>query len=315
VVELERAVIVELVEGRLARSSAAGLDAHALDGVLARLDVEAPEQASELRSMAQATGLAPEHLLLLDGGVLELLTGADVERSLGLYVDGPAGSVLAGAWALPNAEAAHVELRPRAGGGHSFGLPGSFGLAGIAAAGHAVIANVLRPRTPGVGIPGSVLLRRLLDAPRLDQARAAIEATALLDGRNWMMADGRVFYGIEQLGAERILTRVGPKTGHVHANHCFDPSLRQREATPRSAASFRRLELASTIYVQRRPTTAAEVLEFFDEVEQAAFAEPAARAQTLLAVELEAGVAHWRRRAGERVHTTRFHTPLTLDHD
>jgi hypothetical protein len=307
----ERAAIVELVDGRLARSHPDQL----VDDVLARIDAEAPEQASELRALADATGLAPAHLLLLDGGVLQGLLNEDVERSLGLYVDGPSGSVLAGAWSLPIAEAQHVELRPRPRGGYSFGLPGSFGLAGIAAGGHAVLANLLRPRAPGPGIPGSVLLRRLLDAPRLEHARALIEATALLDGRNWMLADGRVFFGIEQLGAERILTRVGPKTGHVHANHCFDPSLRQREATPRSAASFRRLELASTIYVQRRPTTAAEVLEFFDEVEQAAFAEPAARAQTLLAIELEGGVAHWRRCAGERIHTTRFHTPLMPSHD
>ncbi|HVH97770.1 MAG TPA: carcinine hydrolase/isopenicillin-N N-acyltransferase family protein [Enhygromyxa sp.] len=307
----ERAAIVELVDGRLA--SAPGFDERSLDELLARVDAEAPQQARELRSIAQATGLAPARLLLLDGGLLAALTGAEVERSLGLYVDGPGGSVLAGAWSLPPEEAAHVELRPRAGGGLVFGLPGSFGLAGIAAAGHAVLANVLRPRALGPGIPGSMLLQRLLDAPRLEQARAAIEATALVDGRNWMLADGRVFFGIEQLGAERILTRVGPKTGHVHANHCFDPSLRQREATPRSPASFRRLELASTIYVQRRPISAAEVLAFFDEVEQAAFAEPAGRAQTLLAIELEGGVAHWRRCASERVQTTRFHTPLAHD--
>lgn len=297
------------------RLRAAGLDTRSFDGMFARIEAEAPEQADELRALARATGFAPEHMLLLDGGVLEALIGAELERSLGLYVDGPGGSVLAGAWALPRDEAMHVELRPRARGGLVFGLPGSFGLAGIAAGGHAVLANLLRPRALGLGIPGSVLLRRLLDAPRLERARAAIEATALIDGRNWMLADGRVFYGIEQLGAERILTRVGPKTGHVHANHCFDPSLRQREAIPRSPASFRRLELASTIYVQRRPTSAEEVLEFLDEVEQAAFAEPALRAQTLLAIELESGVAHWRRCASERIRTTRFHTPLMPAHD
>jgi hypothetical protein len=305
-------VIAELVAGRLARLRAAGLAEHALDGIVARIDADAPQQAAELHERARATGQLPEQLLCLDGGMLDAWIGAELERSLGLYVDGPGGAVLAGAWALPTAEAVQIELRPRARGGHSFGLPGSFALAGIAAAGYAVLANVLRPRSLGPGLPGSVVLERLLDAPRLDAARAIIEGTALIDGRNWMLADGRVFYGIEQLGAERILTRVGPKTGHVHSNHCFDPSLRQREARPRSAASFRRLELATTIYVQRRPATAIEVLNFFDEVEEAAFAEPAGRAQTLLAIELETGVAHWRRQAGEPLQTTRFHTPLTL---
>lgn len=303
--------MIDLVEDRLARLRAAGADARSLDPVLAQLDEQAPQQASELRALAEQADLSPAHLLLLDGGVLEALTGTAIERSLALYVDGPSGAVLAGAWALPSHECMHVELRPRAGGGLSFGLPGGSALAGIAAGGHAVLSNLLRPRALGPGIPGSLLLQRLLDAPRLEHARAAIETTALVDGRNWMLADGRVFCGIEQLGAERIVTRVGPKTGHVHTNHCFDPSLRQREAIPRSPASFRRLELASTIYVQRRPSTAAEVLAFFDEVEHAAFAEPAERAQTLLAIELLGGVAHWRRCASERIQTTRFHTPLT----
>lgn len=301
--------IVEIVERRLARLQPAEIDQ--LAAMLARIDADAPELAAELRAWAAALDLDPARLLALDGGLLDTMSGADLERSLGLYVDGPSGSVLAGAWVLSDLEAAQIDLRSLPSGGSIFGLPG-FGLAGIAAAGFAVLANLLRPRELGPGTPGSILLRHLLDAPRLDHARALIETTPLVDGRNWMLADGRLFYGFEQLGAERILTRVGPKTGHVHANHCFDPSLRQREATPRSAASFRRLELASTLYVQRRPATAQEVLEFFDAVEEAAFAEPAERAQTLLAIELEAGLAHWRRRAGERIQTTRFHSPLTL---
>jgi hypothetical protein len=164
-----------------------------------------------------------------------------------------------------------------------------------------VMANLLCPAVAGPGVAGSVLLRRLLAANDLEQARAAIETTNLADGRNWMLADGRNFLGIEQLGDARLLTRVGHKTGHVHANHCFDPSLRQREAVPRSAPSFRRLELASTIYVQTRPATAEAVLAFFDEVEVAAFPDADARASTLLAVEITTGRALWRRSAGAAI--------------
>jgi hypothetical protein len=265
-----------------------------------RLHEHAPDAAADLR--AQAGGHSLHELLLLDGGLVELLTGAGVERSLGLYVDGPSGPILAGAWALAPSEAAHVGLRRitvDANGKQAwvFGLPGSFGLAGIADAGHVVMANLLCPATSGPGLPGSALLRRLLAASDLDQARAAIETTDLADGRNWMLADGHNFLGFEQLGDARVLTRVGHKTGHVHANHCFDPSLRQREALPRSAPSFRRLELASTIYVQTRPDTAEAVLAFFDEVEAAAFADPEARASTLLAVEIVTGRVLWRRDA------------------
>jgi hypothetical protein len=298
--DLEHAAISTLVEHRLDQPTELS---PALATVFARLDAATRAELGEL-------SLAPAQLLALDGGLLDALTCAEIERSIGLYVDGRRGPVLAGAWALPEHEARAVDLREQPSGAWVFGLPGSFGLAGVAAAGHAVLAQALRPATLGPGIPGSLLLRRLLATATLDDARALIDQTDLADGRNWMLADGRLFFGIEQLGAARILTRVGPKTGHVHANHCFDPALRQREATPRSPASFRRLELASTLYVQRRPSTAEGVLEFFDAVEAAAFADPRARAETLLAIELTAGVAHWRRRAGEGVRTTRLFTPL-----
>jgi hypothetical protein len=290
-----------LLAGRAELLRRRGVELDALRPHAERLHDQAPDAAADLLARA---GRHPLHeLLLLDGGLVELLTGAGVERSLGLYVDGPAGPILAGAWALAPGEAAHVGLRRMQVDAHgkqawSFGLPGSFGLAGFSDSGHAVMANHLCPAAPGAGIPGSALLRRLLAAGDLDQARAAIETTDLADGRNWMLADGRNFLGFEQLGNARVLTRVGHKTGHVHANHCFDPSLRQREAVPRSAPSFRRLELATTVYVQTRPDTAEAVLAFFDEVETAAFADADARASTLLAIEIATGRALWRRDAG-----------------
>ena len=259
-----------------------------------RLRERDPDAASGLLAWGGRHEL--HEMLLLDGGLVELLTGVGVERSLGLHVDGPAGPILAGAWAFPASEAVHVGLR-RAGRAWVFGLPGSFGVAGISDAGHALVGNLLRPRAAGPGIVGSALLRRVLAAKDLEQARAALETVDIADGRNWMLGDGANFFGFEQLGDARMLTRVGHKAGHVHANHCFDPSLRQREAIPRSAPSFRRLELASTIYVQTRPATAEAVLAFFDEVEVAAFADPAARASTLLAVELMSGRVLWRRDA------------------
>lgn len=290
-----------LLAGRAELLRRHGVTLDALRPHAERLRERYPDAAADL--LAQA-GTHPLHeLLLLDGGLVELLTGAGIERSLGLYVDGPAGPILGGAWALAPDEAAHVALRRVAVDPHGkqawvFGLPGNLGLAGFSDSGHAVMANLLCPATAGPGILGSALLRRVLAATDLEQARAAIETTDLADGRNWMLADGRNFLGFEQLGDARVLTRVGHKTGHVHANHCFDPSLRQREALPRSAPSFRRLELASTIYVQTRPATAEAVLAFFDEVEVAAFPDADARASTLLAIEIATGHALWRRDAG-----------------
>jgi hypothetical protein len=289
-----------LLAGRLERLRGRGVAAEALHPHAERLRQQAPDAAADL--LAQAGKHALHELLVLDGGLVELLTGAGIERSLGLYVDGPSGPILGGAWALAPSETMHVGLRRMtvdADGKQAwvFGLPGSFGLAGISDAGHAVMANLLCPAVAGPGIAGSALLRRLLAAADLEQARTVIETTDLADGRNWMLADGRNFFGFEQLGDARVLTRVGHKTGHVHANHCFDPSLRQREALPRSAPSFRRLELASTIYVQTRPATAEAVLAFFDEVEAAAFSDAGARASTLLAIEIATGRVLWRRNA------------------
>jgi hypothetical protein len=146
---------------------------------------------------------------------------------------------------------------------------------------------------------GSASLRRALEQPDLAAARRSIEHTPLLDGRAWLLADGRGLFGIEQLDAQCVLTRVSPKTGHVHANHCFDPALRQREGLPRSADSFRRMELASTLYVQQRPSTAERVLEFLAEVEQASFpSAPERRATLHFAHELASGRTFVRRGSG-----------------
>lgn len=292
--------ITTLVEGRARLLRRHGVALDDLRPHAERLREREPDAAALLHGEGEHE---LHELLALDGGLVELLTGVGVERSLGLYIDGPSGPVLGGAWGLAPAEVDHVGLRrvavdERGKQAWVFGLPGSFGFAGISDAGHAVVANLLRPATAGPGIAGSALLRRVLAASDLAQARAAIETVDLADGRNWMLADGQNFLGFEQLGGARFLTRVGHKTGHVHANHCFDPSLRQREAVPRSAPSFRRLELASTIYVQTRPATAEAMLAFFDEVEAAAFAEPEQRATTLLAIELLTGRALVRRGAG-----------------
>lgn len=317
--ELDPSILAALIDGRAKLLAAHDLGLDALRPFAARLEGEA--EHAQLQAWSAACGREVHELLALDGGLIELLTGAQIERSLGLYVDGPRGPVLGGVWSLPASEAAHVEPRPVALGPdpsrHAwiFGLPGSFGLAGISASGHAVFASVLRPSQAGPGLPGSVLLQRLLAAPRLDQARAQILAVDLSDGRNWMLADGLEFLGFEQLGAERILTRVGRKTGHVHANHCFDPSLRQREARPRSPLSFRRLELASTLYVQRRPASAEAMLAYFTEVEAAAFTDPAQRAEIAWAVELESGLALWRPSSAGAVTQLEFSTPLSMRND
>ncbi|MFV8753473.1 carcinine hydrolase/isopenicillin-N N-acyltransferase family protein [Nannocystaceae bacterium ST9] len=267
-----------------------------------RLDALAPTLAAEQRGVAKACMLEPAALLVLDGGFVDVLLGEGVvERSLSFYVDGPRGPVLSGAWALSELEAEHVALRRVGDAGlRVLGLPGGLGMSGVASVGFAIQANLLRPASLGVGIPGSAALRLALDRADLLAARATLEHTPLTDGRSWTLADGRGLFGLEQLHEQCVLTRVSPKTGHVHTNHCFDPALRQREGLPRSAASFRRMELASTLYVQQRPNTAEQVLDFLAAVEAAAFPS-GARANLHWALELIGGRVLLRRRASDPI--------------
>lgn len=273
-------------------------------------------RARESAALAELIEQAERSLdhLCLDGGLLDTLTGLQLERALGLYFDGPDGPVLGGAWALEPELAAAVSLHPLQLGGErpalAFGVPGGLPLAGISASGFAIVTQSLRPAGFEPGLPGAALLRELLAAPRLDVARELLASAHLADGRNWMLGDGASYYGYEQLQAKAVLTRVGRKVSSVHANHCFDPGLRQLEGRPRSPLSFRRLELASTLYVQRQPGSAAAMLEFFAEVEREAFEDPKQRANCALAVELSSGRALWSCRLGEHVEHATFATPL-----
>lgn len=286
-----------------------------------RLDVLDPcveaLRAHEVAALAALTELDAEALrdrLCLDGGLLATLTGLQLERSLGLYLDGPAGPVIGGSWAIEPDLAEHVALRPLELGAKrpalAFGLPGGLPFAGISAAGFAIVSQALRPARFEPGLPGSVVLRELLACASLERVRERLDTAVLADGRNWMLADGVSFFGYEHLQARAVLTRLGRKVSHVHANHCFDPALRQLEGRPRSPLSFRRLELASTLYIQRQPSSAEAMLEFFAEVETEAFAEASERAGCALAIELGTGRAMWRTRLDGPLTLTNFDSPL-----
>jgi isopenicillin-N N-acyltransferase-like protein len=69
-----------------------------------------------------------------------------------------------------------------------------------------------------------------------------------------MIADGQEFFGVECSGQLKVLTQVGAKAAHLHTNHCFDPVLRSRERVPRTSSTFDRLNMATTLYVQQRPS-------------------------------------------------------------
>lgn len=297
-------VLAELGRRRAALAGRRELE-HGLDPWLANVRRELPALADAVEAEAAGWDRPPAELLALDGGFFDALVGGEHERGIGLYVNGPAGPVLGGSWTLPRAMAEGLSLA-RTTGGWVLAAPGACALATVSDSGVVALGLALRPAVVRIdGLPGATVLRALADVPDLDGARALVETVTLADGRAWMLADRQRFLGFEHLGGERILTRVGPKTGHVHVNHCFDPSLRQREHDPRSPASYRRLELASTLYVQRRPTTLEGVCTFFDAVEVAAFAEPE-RAQTQFVVEIETRRACLRRHLDAHPQTRRL---------
>ena len=71
-----------LVAGRRELLRARGVAVEALLPYAERLLRDAPDAAADL--LAQAGDHSLHELLLLDGGLVELLTGAGIERSLGL---------------------------------------------------------------------------------------------------------------------------------------------------------------------------------------------------------------------------------------
>jgi isopenicillin-N N-acyltransferase-like protein len=77
-----------------------------------------------------------------------------------------------------------------------------------------------------------------------------------------MMADGRAFFGVETSGKQKVVTQVSARAAHLHTNHCFDPVLRKVEKVPRVSTTYRRFDLATTLYVQQRPHDPQGVWQF-----------------------------------------------------
>ena len=140
-----------------------------------------------------------------------------------------------------------------------FTLTGCLGMAGIGQDGVAVTINNLSSTDGGLGVLWPAVVRRMLEAPSAQEARARLLSMPLSSGHHYMVADGRDFFGYETSGELKVLTQTGPRAGHLHTNHCFDPVLRQREDVPRATTSWARINLATTLYAQQRPSTSEEL--------------------------------------------------------
>ena len=152
-----------------------------------------------------------------------------------------------------------LRIRPRSGGEEvlCFTLTGCLGLLGVAGSGLAIATNSLFTTDGQIGLVWPAVVRTLLAEGSAAAARARLARLPLGGGRNVMLADGRDFFGIECSARLQVLMQSGAGAAHLHTNHCFDPVLRRRERVPASSTSFRRMELATTLYVQQRPRDAA----------------------------------------------------------
>lgn len=165
---------------------------------------------------------------------------------------------------------------------------GALGMGGLNAAGLAVLSCSLSCTDDAPGLGRSAVVRRLLQHPSVESAYAELLELPRATAGFYMLADGHDYNGVEATAGLAVRTQKGPKAAHLHTNHCFDPVLRKREAVPVGSTSFARLNLASTLYAQQRPTTADAMTSLLDATLQDVPAGPDARTATVV-IEPEPG--------------------------
>lgn len=281
-----RAAIRELAELRaeLALKKGAFADRAQLDAIaglhLPVLEDFSPDLHAELKGIARAAGITPEAAVILnhytdlrdvppsvlDQTIPSAHVPPDSQDDPGgctsVYVPAEAGPVLGQTWDMHGTAEPYVRLlriRPRHGDTEllCFTLTGCLGMTGLSESGVGVTINNLSSTDGQVGVVWPALVRALLAAGTAAAARDLLLRTRLSSGHHYMLADGRDFFGVETSGKLKVVTQHGARAAHLHTNHCFDPVLRRHEAVPKTSTSFRRMELATTLYVQQRPKDAA----------------------------------------------------------
>lgn len=278
--ELWRAAIRELAEVRAELTKLKGnfrdlAEVYAVAALhLPLLARFSQELHSELLGIARGAGVTPEQIVVLNhytdlrdvpASVLAEPPIDDPGGCTSIYVPGEGrGAVLGQTWDMHGTAEPYVRMiriRPRGGDDEVllFTLTGCLGMTGLTADGVGVTINNLSSTDGQVGVVWPALVRSMLAAGSATAARDRLMATRLSSGHHYMMGDGHTFFGVETSGKLKIVTQVGARAAHLHTNHCFDPVLRRHERVPAVSTTFRRLELASTLYVQQRPSDLAGV--------------------------------------------------------
>lgn len=262
----------EAVEG-LERWTTPALDA---------LEARCPDLAAEAAGIARGAHrtVAEVVMVALGDHLLDRVGDAATDGSpLGgttaLYVVGESGPVLGLTLREPTwqqdlfvLELAETEDRPAM---RVLCPPGELGVAGCTLTGPGAGLGLVTTHLPttelGGGIPRGGLVRCLLEASSVAQASAALADLAVAGGTFFMLADREDYAGIEISHERRVLTQLGPRTAHVHTDHAFDPVMRRAEQVSSRSTTWRRMEVASSRYVQLRPHDRPSTFDFLDEID------------------------------------------------
>ena len=242
------------------------------------LETQTPELLEELRGIAEGADRSLAEIVILNHytdlrdvrpeclGLEPASSSATFESDgcTAMYFNGIGGPVLGQTWDMHATAEPYVRMiRVKPAGKEReailFTLTGCLGMAGLGDRGVAVTINNLSSTDGQVGLVWPALVRTLLAQPSAEAAYARLLATPLSSGHHYMIADGVTFHGVETSGELKIRTQRGPRAGHIHTNHCFDPVLRSREKIPATSTTFARLNVATTLYAQQRPSTADEL--------------------------------------------------------
>ncbi len=236
-----------------------------------------PHLYEELLGIADGSGMTPEDIVVLNQYTdlrdmpPQRVGRPSTEPEVGdpggctaIYFSGAEGPVLGQTWdmhatAEPFVRMMSIEPKGTEQQILCFTLTGCLGMAGLGQDAVGVTINNLSSTDGGLGVLWPAVVRAMLAEPSARAARDRLLTLPLSSGHYYTLADGRDFFGYETSGELKVLTQSGPRAAHLHTNHCFDPVLRQREAVPRGSTSFGRLNMATTLYAQHRPSTLDEL--------------------------------------------------------
>lgn len=225
-----------------------------------------PDLWDELCGVARGADRSPAEIVVLNqytdlrdvnpGQVPEV---DDPGGCTAIHVGGGGEPVLAQTWDTHGSAEPFVRVvRIRPPGGETdlvcVTVTGCLGMMGMASHGVAVAINNLSSTDAGLGVPWPAVVRRLLESPDAAAAKETLLGLPLTSGHHYMMADTEAFFGVETSGQHKVLTQQGPRAAHIHTNHCFDPVLRKYEAVSRASTTFARLNMATTLFAQQRPS-------------------------------------------------------------